>query len=558
MRSSRTYDGGSKERTFYAKLDNISSNKSGYTITFSAINALSKGFWQDENHEPQSAFAIHKSNDPHIVLDDISLGIDEIESNVGEYWESIFNPEEDSPVFGSENDPFKRFSTCSISIFFSKDHLPQYFLNDDNRYRKWYLIKLGQTLQGNQEINQPGTATSVWQYPCSPINSYLLYANYQGQNTRELYTIKSFDINSQMDKTLEAVCGTKNWKISSVSEIKKEISTSLDTEKFEQLICFNVGQGTCIGLADKDGKVLMYSDFGCGIIPNAKTTPKKLRYCTDEHPIVILSHWHRDHWQGAYRLAGRAICESTWILPPVPNSLDFGKSQLVALLGSQKQGRVFLLAPRTSLSASIGINQQPIPNLPNRTQKLHIEPCNGSLSGNPNECGIALLIEDVESQTSKQWILPGDASYTSFINPLPNSQVTAVVAAHHGGIINPGQYPQRPTTVNQTSYARLLFSFGGDNSYGIPKDKDQNGNTSRQNYQAAGWKFVSGWPAVIPSASKTGTDVLSTAEYHTRNKPHRPSENPLVHIAASWDNGIKPSDTHLRTCFKGLKYKILR
>lgn len=529
-----------REAIFYAQIDDVVHQSSGENeVVFDAVNARSKGFWQERDNTDTNPFAIHSMEDDVVTLEDFSLPVDTVRSNVTRYWDSVFNNDNGfNQQDNIENNPFKELSLCIISVVLSNKEYPEI---DKSKRTTWYKVTLeSKTVRQSHDEDEQGIATVVWDYRHQDPRLTMIFKRHK------LIGIEPCSGRELM--LLQASTDTSSWTVAKEEEIRQVVKRNIKDRRIEQLICFDVGQGTCVGLADQHGQVLLYSDFGCGVRRNVGTTPPNLQYCCDKNPPVILSHWHEDHWAGI-KQTQQNVSGIDWILPPTPSSLTFNKSELVQLIRKQN-GRVYKF-PGGTISIDVGnVNG-------NYTQKIELQRCKGKLDGNKNECGLAVCVYDfADKQCPKQWILPGDASYSSFsIDKEPS--ICAVVATHHGGYSKARNYPKRPL---KQLYARLLFSFGKDNTYGIPVNKTS--TKTIQRYKKVGWRFDSNWPRkhVVPKSSSS--DVLSTATMSRGYKSQTLSSSrprPVNHIAASWDNGVRCDGAHLSTCLTNQqKFTILR
>lgn len=522
-RSSR--DRGKRERLFYAKIDEIEPSDEGrLLVVFSAINARSDGLW---NAGPDSYFAIH--NNPDDSVDAITRSVDQIRENVTKYWDRAFDYDFDT--LDSVDDPLSQLSICRITIVIESNHS---IFQVRDRFNTWFRIRLDEVVDNNPRTTLPsiGFALSTWHY------------GFQWDAAQLRRFIDAQVCSQQESAAMEAVLYAQGLHRHDASISQLEIALK-PLKRMDQCICFNVGQGLCVGLADCYGRVLAYSDYGHGLYSKGGgTTPHSLRYCRHEsNPApVILSHWHFDHYAGAYRKVGKPVKNGVWVLPPVGSSLRPGSMRLVKTLIDAK----CTILPFPNL---IKANQPATMTITTQAgQKIALTQCTGSLTGNPNECGIAVNVENTNPDgTLSKWVLPGDASYDSFIDPFPNAVIAAVVAAHHGGKISPFNLPQRPNA----GYARLLFSFGKDNNYGIPCTVEA---ATRSAYQKKQWVFPSNWTnAAVKPPLPSYVDVLSTATWE-KKQPVSPTA-PITHIAATWTGQEKVDDSHLQACFTMSLYK---
>ncbi|WP_163233032.1 hypothetical protein [Bifidobacterium aerophilum] len=549
--------GQSIKNVYYAQISDYHVvNDEMIQVDFDAVNAYSTAFWPTSNSS--FPFAIHPENSNslrELLYPDLIL------ERVNNYWNRVFtenDSDRNSPnsIFNEVNDPFHYLKLCTISLTLQADRYENIVKVASQRQNvdAWFTIILGSVVEQNTIALNNGTMALLnfgWSNPQqSNINTYHYFTGITICPPKEA-------------AALNAATNVTAWPAGNDAIIRKTLQK---IPRMEQLICFNVGQGTCVGLADAHGKVLLYSDLGCDAPRNQKATPKDLQFCNCTNPPIILSHWHCDHYNGIFH-SGEDFRSNTWILPPRPTSLNFNKSRVGKELRSR--GGTILNFPNPAptnhaITASFG----------NGTQVISLIQCTGKLSQkNANECGIAVEIEDMHDDRPVKWILPGDASYSSFTDPFPDAEPVAVVAAHHGGHIDKAKYPHRPSI---SQYARLLFSFGTDNTYGIPCTADAD---TLKRYKAEKWRFPSGWvssqktysltankgkstkPKTVIASTQVKTpasehDVLSTATWKQPD-PKQP-QKPLTHIAASWKANAQVDSTHLKTCLTKQTFQILR
>jgi hypothetical protein len=273
------------------------------------------------------------------------------------------------------------------------------------------------------------------------------------------------------------------WPDASDSEIDQAL---LSIGPVESLVAYDVGQGAALGLLDSSEDVQLYFDLGGGAYGNVKTRPSPLRFCWRVRAPVILSHWDSDHWAG--EVSDPIAAQTTWI---APRQYNLGPSHHAFA------GRVATKGKLLIWSAPGGTQRRF--KLGNAT--LTLARCTGTGKNNRNGSGIAALME---SNTNEAWLLTGDAGYHELGLPLP-AQLSAVAVPHHGADMGPKNIPpSRPH-----GYARLIYSFGPDNTHGRTKVTHPTTAAVNQHINS-GWNHGK-WmnpPALVVA----GGDVLATAE----------------------------------------------
>ena len=265
----------------------------------------------------------------------------------------------------------------------------------------------------------------------------------------------------------------------------------------------DVGQGSANVMLSEQGRPIFYFDAGQGIGRNLRTTPAGLRFCTctkDKEPVpVMISHWHEDHFAGTK--SDPDLLKCTWITPPATTArlMSFQNGILA-------EGSKVLEMESDFLDFSFGSSGS------YTLSKSKGDP------NNPNESGHALMV----TVGNKHWLLPADASYKN-IELVEDRKFTAVVATHHGGWSNTTVIPDRAPR-----YARLVYSFGPDNSHGHPNPSSVDDH--RKKWSHGNWKS----PATIgvttpgPAGRTRATAVNGVSAVPGPTSPHAGS------VAIGW------------------------
>lgn len=243
-------------------------------------------------------------------------------------------------------------------------------------------------------------------------------------------------------------------------------------ESCSEVHVYNVGQASCAALAGVDHCPRVYCDFGAPTPRNQGTWPSPTPVlCVCREPIVILSHWHLDHWG-----AGRSVVDilkSLWVTP------------------LQARINISALSWAAKLHAGGVLRVIHDKQLPKRVAALRISKGRGS---KPNDSGLVL-----ESHLcSGTCLIPGDCDpqYLS----LSGAPLAACIASHHGARI--GGLP--PSAAGR---GRIAYSYGAGNSHGHPDP------ASVHTYSRAGWgvKYdtVNGNVLLMPVASAPVTSACT-------------------------------------------------
>jgi hypothetical protein len=218
---------------------------------------------------------------------------------------------------------------------------------------------------------------------------------------------------------------------------------------------YDVGQGNLNGLWTSGGPTRLYYDFGGGVTANKQTFPKKAgKLCFSGNPPVVMSHWDWDHWSSAGRYS--QILNSHWI---VPRCEDPGAHHR-ALAWDLHRRKHLHIWPR-GISHYTG-------------RYFRIEKCTGS---GRNDGGLAMIVYEEHGRVSqRQVLLTGDAAYDCIPAVTRKTRFAAVVASHHGAIVN---------SISEVKPAAgggaLVYSVGNGNQFCHPR------LLAELTYLQAGW-----------------------------------------------------------------------
>jgi len=270
-----------------------------------------------------------------------------------------------------------------------------------------------------------------------------------------------------------------------------EAMSSIDP--LSQMVALNVGQATSVALLDSEGYAQAYVDVGTPLAFLHGKAPAGLGYCLCRNPLIILTHWHADHYQGGWA-QDRTLLQLTWIAPKQPamtvNALRYASSILAA------GGSILLVDPTTPgpLIARLVEPREHVDRAwPRHGQEAQLVVATGRTL---NDSGLALYIHDIDREAS--WLLPGDANYAVIPRPSRPYELTALVVAHHGGALS-----SAPAARTTRRYARVLYSFGRLNTYGHANAKTS-ATHARSNWRDRATTVLGG------HNQPRGLDVLTT------------------------------------------------
>lgn len=428
---------GDFPRRSYAKLDQIEPPNQADTpdivFAFDAVDADWQGFREG---------LLSLEPDP------------KVDAELRGYWAQHFAPPDGREIRGS--DPFEKLPIYRVEITLERDApLADELLGAGDQ---WFVIELD--TQGVLEVDVFGGMFAA------PVQAWLAHAPRPAPQAAALTRL--FDMDDWPDATNEELVG----------------ALRIDC-RMEQLIMFDIGQGSATALVCQCGRLVTYFDVGCGVYRNTKSRPNSIKFCTHEPPRVILSHWDADHWAAA--TVDRRLLSMTWIAPRQSigaKHKTFGNDILRA------GGRLLIVPPTIPLLRWGGAGQT-----------LELRRCTGT---DRNCSGLALVVEDHASQ--RGWLLPGDAAYNFVPGTLP-VDLAAVVVPHHGADMGAASTPPSAPS----GYARLLYSFGPSNAHGRTGIRHPTGAAVAA-HGTAGWSHGA-WAPPPPAMSPAGQPVLATASH---------------------------------------------
>ena len=216
------------------------------------------------------------------------------------------------------------------------------------------------------------------------------------------------------------------------------IVTLLDTvEKPRYVGVYNVGQGNCTALCDKDGIPLLYIDFGGGEGANKSTYPSNIKFCFLKKPTVLLSHWDRDHWVSK-NFEPKSL-NSKWIVP----RQKLGLSHLKLAKDLYIRGNLVVYPDNIqSIISDIGILIK-------------------NTGTDRNSSGLT-FISSIKSRNGPYITLfPGDSKYKS-IPGVYHFKYDGLIATHHGGHYKNNLSPK------SNIFSQIAYSYGTNNTHRHP------------------------------------------------------------------------------------------
>lgn len=174
---------------------------------------------------------------------------------------------------------------------------------------------------------------------------------------------------------------------------------------------FNTGQALCTCVDTIKESPILFFDFG---LSNEIKVHKTIDKYIKSNPPIIISHLHRDHWNGVNVFTDAYRCN--WYIPEQDLKVQFKKKCAQILF---MNGNVEYIKNHDCLNLNFG--------------KLSSFSTGVSSSSHFHETGLVLNLELIDENANKRNILvPGDQRYLN-INTKYLSNVDILVASHHGG-----------------------------------------------------------------------------------------------------------------------------
>lgn len=360
------------------------------------------------------------------------------------------------------------------------------------------------TAQTLDEItdNHPSPAPDIWNQWHEQGRWLVLEVTVSAGSTGTIEHITA--VSQPRQRLLERAFGMSLWPSAAASDIAIELNTIVD---IAACVVLDVGQASANALVSFCGRPYLYFDAGA---PQSHDIATSATYCTHEGPLVILSHWHKDHWAGEKH--NPALLALKWIAPRQKISLHQSQfaSRIIAAGGE------LLIMKRNSVGRKRADLQDPL------SPGLLLEYCSGP-QGNLNSCGLALQVS--WPQHDEHWLFPGDADY-KYLPPrmtTPNAP-TLLVATHHGAA--PFARTHAPSPGAKLTNRRLIYSYGAHNTYSHPTPR------AKTAHETAGWTYpASGYwgadvRATVGSAAQgrcsimVGIDTVTLPTGHLTRPPH--------------------------------------
>lgn len=297
------------------------------------------------------------------------------------------------------------------------------------------------------------------------------------------------------------------FSLASLPRVKTDyVENVLSRAEASMLAVYDVGQGNANALLSDGYQATLYYDLGAGVYGNKDTAPPGLRFCHSANPTVILSHWDADHWAGAYATMANGkypALSLNWIAP----KQDVGPVHTAFAYDiTANQGNLFIYEP----DANIGFTQM----ASGHTAKFTV---GSGHEGDKNDTGIVLVIENAMLRKGPvSWILPGDCDYRYFHLALSPAPPVGLVAPHHGADLHKKSVPPQPAPTSISTYHRLAYSFGKDNSHGRTgvQHPTTDGTLVHLN---AGWSHSPWTPTTPGCPMPVGQPLLATCEHSPGN-----------------------------------------
>lgn len=205
------------------------------------------------------------------------------------------------------------------------------------------------------------------------------------------------------------------------------------------VVSFNVGQGSAIGVFDKDLNPIIYFDLGGGAYWNKHTYPNIKTFPVNGNPIVILSHWDFDHYESIK--ANPTYYAGCKIIAPLQKTTPSIR-KFAALISSN----LYLIDKELGKGKNFSF--------------IKLFKCTGQKR---NDSGLGIILDLKKDENISEILLPGDSQYY-FIKQ--RKEVDAICVSHHGGKL----YNKRGFPIpKEKGNGYCVYSYGLHNTYSHPK-----------------------------------------------------------------------------------------
>jgi beta-lactamase superfamily II metal-dependent hydrolase len=401
---------------------------------------------------------------------------DALRGSWGSYWGQLYRRRDSEPEFGAPPDPYAEMPFLRYEVTL-RSYEKGYDLYRDmaGDERSWFRIERD---------------------PTSPVVAEV-YGNVFGAPRQA--NVRARRVDKDTAKALSAIFDMDAWPDASEQQIGQALE--LVAQHAAALVAFDIGQGSASALLDEGQVPFVYHDLGAGITNNARTTPVPLKFCWTRNPVVVLSHWDKDHWAGA--LKDRDAMIRTWIVP----------RQIISV-GHAAFGSDILRAGGRILVWS---SQQPCIPVPiGSRQSMTVGRCTGK---DRNGSCLVIRVDDENHGELRHWLLTGDGGYDQLPFALPGRTVAMTVPHHGAKMAVNGSVPAGPGH----AYGRVLYSFGPGNKFSSTTHPTR---ASVSEHENAGWTVGSWHSTSQPGMTLAGGDVLATAQHASSH---------LGGAVAAWD-----------------------
>ncbi|MCP1846148.1 hypothetical protein ACVIHI_009073 [Bradyrhizobium sp. USDA 4524] len=265
----------------------------------------------------------------------------------------------------------------------------------------------------------------------------------------------------------------------------------------------DVGQASCNLVYDAFGSPQFYVDVGLPMFFNFASMPPVNGLgnveilnpgpCLQNNPIVIVTHFHFDHYSMAAMSANwAALVNRNWL---VPNQVVGPVAWLVINnVNASVNGQIHVFP--VALAGLVG----------GYVNIIQCAPAMGMAPGNLNNTGLAVVVT-INDLLQTNSLLPGDAAFQAIPGVGGIAGLRWLVASHHGSDTDliPAVGPSPIPAPNVANQGRLSYSYGinggpplGVHCYGHPDAP------AVAAYIGVGWGTA---PAFVASTAETGPNT---------------------------------------------------
>lgn len=199
----------------------------------------------------------------------------------------------------------------------------------------------------------------------------------------------------------------------------------------------NVGQAQAVSVSKINEIPFMYFDYGLPYGKNAKTKPFSVNLEVGPYTSIIISHLHKDHWNGITKYSDAYNCD--WYIPKQKRKVTISK-----------------------IIADIILNGKQVYEIHSTYNDIKmVVTCDNQYGSTIHQSGLTCRL----NSTNKNILIMGDQNYDCVSDLTQFVDIDILVATHHGGIYSAKKHNCIP---HNTKDGIVIYSYGVNNSYSHP------------------------------------------------------------------------------------------